>query len=131
MIYRSGKRIEVVAEATPEAFAKQLNSQLAALDKAKAKYELQFNHQMGYCAYLVIDKTVEIPETIAEEFELAGEKHTCVDCPYWTHPTDGRVKYTRCEVTPGIHGAKSPCCDAFYEMLYKGEIQIVGEEGAE
>ena len=128
MIYTSGKRIEVVAEATPEAFAKQLNSKLAALDKARSKYELQFNHNMGYCAYLVIDKVNEIPETVREEFELAGETHCCLDCPKWKHPTDGRVKYTHCEVTPGLHGAKSPCCDWFYEALLNGEIQIEGRE---
>lgn len=128
MIYQSGKRIEVVAEATPDAFAKQLNSRLAALDKARQKYELQFNHQMGFCAYLVIDQVNEIPETIEDEFELAGEKHTCGDCPFWQHPKDGRVKYTRCEITPGIHGSGSPCCAEFYARLYRGEIELPGKE---
>ena len=127
MIYSSGKRIEVVAESTAEAFAKQLNSRLAALDKSRAKYELQFNHQMGFCAYLVIDKQLQIPETVADEFDLAGERHTCGECPFWQHPTDGRVKYTRCEITPGIHSAKSPCCDRFYEMLVAGEIELEDE----
>lgn len=124
MVYQSGKRIEVIAESTPQAFAKQLNSALSKLDKNRTKYELQFNNQMGYCAYLIIDKTTEIPETVSEEFELAGETHTCVECPYWVHPTKGNVKYTRCEITAGIHGAKSPCCERFYEMLFNGEIEL-------
>ena len=116
-------------ESTPEAFSRQLNAKLAALEKTRSKYELQFNHQLGLCAYLVIDKTIQVPETIAEEFEIAGETHTCLDCPFWRHPKDGRVKYTRCEITPGIHGASSPACDAFYEKLFKGEIEIGKEDG--
>lgn len=130
MIYQSGKRIEIVAESTPEAFAKQLNSKMAVLDKSRTKYELQFNHQMGYCAYLVIDKTTKVPECLSEEFELAGETHTCVECPHWVHPTKGNVKYTRCPISSGIRGAKSPCCEAFYEMLLNGDIELVEQEGA-
>lgn len=130
MIYHGGKRTKIIAASTAEEFEKRLNAELSHLDASRVKYELQFNHTMGFCAYIVYENTVQIPETIQDEFELVGERHTCRDCPYWVHPTKGNVKYTRCEITPGIHGATSPCCERFYEMLYNGEIEL-GKEEAE
>lgn len=122
MKYQSGKRIEVIAATTPEAFAKEINSKLAQLDAQKAQYELQFNNNMGLCAYIVIDKVTEVPEFVSEEFALIGVRRTCLDCPYWVHPTKGNVKYTRCPITAGVHSAKSPACETYYEMLLNGEI---------
>lgn len=124
MLYQGGKRTKIIAATTPEEFEAKLNAELQKLDLGRRKYELQFNHSLGYCAYIVIDQMTQIPETIAEEFELAGEHHTCLDCPFWVHPTKGNVKYTRCTITPGIHSAKSACCDKFYEMLFNGELEI-------
>lgn len=133
MIYQGGKRTKIIVASTAEAFEKKLNAELTALDTARSKYELSFNHSMGFCAYIVIEKMTQIPETIAEEFQLAGEQHVCLDCPYWVYPTKGNVKYTRCSITPGIHSAKSPCCEAFYEMLYNGELELrnTGKEEGE
>lgn len=124
MIYQGGKRTKIIAASTAPEFEAKLNAELATLDRARSKYDLQFNHNMGFCAYIVIELMQQIPETIQEEFEVAGERHTCLDCPYWQHPTKGNVKYTRCEITPGIHGAKSPACEAFYEMLFAGDLEI-------
>ena len=131
MVYQGGKRTKIIAASTPEEFEKRLNAELEKLDRERRKYELQFNHSMGYCAYLVIDQMTQIPETIAEEFEIAGEKHTCLECPHWVHPTKGNVKYTRCLITPGIHGANSSCCEKFYEMLFNGEIELETREEAD
>lgn len=129
MKYQSGKRTRIIFEETADAFEKRLNAELKDLDRKHAKYELTFNHTVGLCAYIVISETIQIPETIAEEFEIAGERHKCLECPHWVHPTKGNVKYTRCEITPGIHGASSPCCDAFYEMLFNGELEIEAVDG--
>lgn len=127
MIFRTGKRVQIIAAGGAEEFEKRLNQALRRLDEARTKYELQFNPNMGFCAYLVIDSEVQIPETTADEFELVGERHKCRECPHWQHPKDGRVKYTRCPVTPGIHGAESPCCETFYEKLLAGEITLEEE----
>lgn len=131
MIYSSGKKAKIIVAGTAEEFERKLNRELEAMEKARTKYELQFNHNMGFCAYIVAEHQVQIPETIGEEFEIAGERHTCVECPFWVHPTKGNVKYTKCEKTPGIHGAKSPCCETFYEMLFNGEIEIEEETDEE
>ena len=131
MVYQSGKRTKIIAAQSAEEFEKRLNQELERLDSSRTKYELQFNHTMGFCAYIVIEKNIQIPETIAEEFEVAGETHVCLECPYWVHPTKGNVKYTRCSITPGIHGAQSPCCDKFYEMLFNGDLELETREEVE
>lgn len=131
MVYQSGKRTRIIAAQSAEEFEKRLNQELERLDSSRTKYELQFNHTIGFCAYIVIEKNIQIPETIAEEFQVAGEEHVCLECPYWVHPTKGNVKYTRCSITPGIHGAKSPCCDKFYEMLFNGELELETREEVE
>lgn len=131
MVNQSGKRTKIIAAGSAEEFERRLNAELSALDSSRQRYELQFNHTLGYCAYIVIDSLMQIPETIQEEFELVGETYTCLNCPYWTHPTKGNVKYTRCPITPGLRKAQTPCCEAFYEMLYKGEIEPEHLEGRE
>ena len=130
MLYQGGKRTKIIVASTAEEFEQKLNRELEKLDRSKTKYDLQFNHSLGFCAYIVSESRVLVPESVREEFELAGETHCCLECPHWVHPTDGRVKYTRCAITSGIHGAKSPCCDAFYEMLFKGEIELEGNDNA-
>lgn len=130
MVYRGSKKAQIIVANSPDEFEKKLNKALAALDEAQTKYELQFNTTLGFCAYIVAEGVVKVPETIEDEFELLGEAHKCGECPYWTTPADKRVKYSRCEITPGIHSAKSPCCERFYEMLLNGDI-VIGEEGSE
>ena len=124
MIFTSGKRTKIVVAGSAAEFEAKLNKELEELERKRTKYELQFNHSMGFCAYIVAEYSREIPENVAEEFKIAGESHTCIECPYWVHPTKGNVKYTRCPITAGIHGAKSPCCDKFYDMLFNGEIEL-------
>lgn len=131
MTYAGSKQVKIIMANSPEEFEKKLNRELAILDKSRTKYDLQFNHNLGLCAYIVSERTVEIPENIIDEFGLIGERHTCGECPFWEKPTRGNVKYTRCSKTPGIHAKHSSCCERFYEMLLSGEIVIEGEEGSE
>ncbi len=124
MIYTSGKRTKIVVASSAEEFENKLNKELEALEKKRTKYELQFNHSLGFCAYVISEHQTEIPETTKDEFELIGEHFTCIQCPKWIHPTKGNVKYTRCEIVNGIRGMNSPCCEQFYDMLLNGEIEV-------
>lgn len=124
MVYQRRKQVQIIAASSPDEFEKKLNKALAILDEEQTDYELQFNHNMGYCAYIVSKRTQRIPEDLQDEFELAGEKHVCGDCPFWQIPDKGNVKYTRCPITAGIHKKDSPCCEKFYEMLLSGDIDV-------
>ena len=130
MIYRGKKTAQIIVAGSADEFEKRLNKALAALDESETKYELTFNNNMGFCAYIVAEGVAQIAETVEDEFALMGECHKCGECPYWANPDNKRTKYTRCEITPGIHAATSPCCERFYEMLLNGDI-VIGEEGSE
>ena len=130
MQYQGGKRATIIAATTAEEFQEKLNKELSRLDSKKIKYELSFNNQMGFCAYIVSEHTVMIPEDLQDEFELIGEKYTCGQCPHWVHPTKGNVKYTRCPIVGGIHGTHSPCCETFYQMLMDGTIELEDGDNA-
>lgn len=129
MKYTCLKQTEVVTGSTAEDFQIKLNRALEEIAKTSSKYELQFNMQMGFCAYIVYDVRREYPETIADEYELKGIKYSCSDCPMFRPSEDRRIKYTTC-----VHGthrcaANDDACDWFYEELDKGGIKFLcGDE---
>lgn len=125
---QGGKRTKIIVAQTAEEFESRLNKELAALDKQRTKYELQFNHGLGFCAYIISEVQTLIPETVEDEFELIGVRHKCIECPLWVHPTKGNVKYTRCEIVGGIRGMNSPCCEHFYQGLLDGTIEVEKRE---
>lgn len=128
MIIQGGKRTKIIAASTAEEFETKLNKELEALDRAKTKYELQFNHALGFCAYIVAEHKIYIAQNAKDEYELLGIRYTCINCPMWVHPTKGNVKYTRCEIADGMRNASFPCCEEFYEMLKKGEVEVEERE---
>lgn len=124
MTTHGGKRTTIIVATTAEEFQDKLNKALAKLDAQRTKYTLEFNHSLGFCAYIVSEHQTLIPENVEDEFELIGVRHKCGECPHWVHPTKGNVKYTRCPVVGGIRGMNSPCCEQFYDMLLNGEIEV-------
>ena len=127
MQYQGGKRATIIAASTAEEFQQKLNKELTKLDSKKIKYELTFNNQMGFCAYIVSQHTVMVPEDLEDEFELIGISCKCKQCPKWVHPTKGNVKYTHCPVTGRLCSAESKACEQFYEWLRDGEVEIEEE----
>ena len=124
MTTHGGKRTTIIVATTAEEFQDKLNKALAKLDAQRTKYTLEFNHSLGFCAYIVSEHQTLIPENVEDEFELIGVRHKCGECPHWVHPTKGNVKYTRCPVVGGIHGKDSRCCEQFYQELLDGDIVI-------
>ena len=66
-----------------------------------------------------------VPETIRDEFELAGEIYHCIDCPhldmtnYWKSKKKYPCKYS----TYGMTFTTSCACEVFYKGLMRGEIK--------
>lgn len=125
MLYRTGKKFKAVVGSDSFDFEVKLNAALDNLNKAGFKYELTFNYNAGFCAYIVWEETLEIPESAKDEYEQIGERHNCIECPYFVRPTDGRRKYTRCRNTQKLTTADCNCCDQFYEELDKGMIKLI------
>ena len=129
MLYRSGEEIKTVSAKSAESFDAELKKVTTELKRKGVQYTIEVAPQLGFTAFVHYQESYRLPETIAEEFELGGETHRCIECPFYVRPTDGRVKFTRCTVTPGLHRKDSWCCDAFYEKLLKGEIELVKVAG--
>lgn len=122
---QTGKKFEAVSGKDAFDFEVKLNAALDALNRQGVKYELSFNHNVGFCAYIVWEERMEIPETVRDEYEQVGEKHNCIECPYFVRPTDGRRKNTRCPKIGKLTRADDCCCDLFYEELDKGMLKII------
>ena len=66
----------------------------------------------------------KVPETVADEFELAGEIYHCIDCPhldmsnYWKSKKKYPCKYAKY----GATFTTSCACEVFYKELMRGEI---------
>ena len=125
MLFQTGKRIKVISCHDGFDFETKLNAHLQQLDKEGVHYEVQLDLSAGFIAYVLREEKSSIPETVAEEYQQAGESHTCIECPYFVRPTDGRRKYTRCERCNKLRTANTPCCEDFYILLDKGEINLV------
>lgn len=123
MLQRQTIGVKTIKSDDPFDFDSRLNSFIKSLDKKGIFYEVKVDPTAGLLAFVTYKETVMIAEDIAEEYELAGERHTCKDCPFYVVSTDGRRKYTRC----GNHklvGKNTPCCDWFYEALDDGRIEL-------
>ena len=125
MLLRISERIKTVSAENASDFDNELDKVLEDFQKQGISYKLELAPQLGFTAFIRYEKKYQIAETLADEFQLGGETHKCIECPYFIRPTDGRVKYTRCEITPGIHSKNHDCCNAFYEKLFNGEIKLV------
>lgn len=125
MLYRSGENIKTVSAQNADSFDKELNKVLNEFKKKGIRYTLEIAPQLGFTVFIRYEESYMVAETLADEFELGGEVHKCIECPFYVRPTDGRQKYTRCEIEPGLHRADSCCCDAFYEKLFAGEINLI------
>lgn len=125
MRYCSGEEIKTVSAKSADSFDAELKKVTKELKRKGIQYTIEVAPALGFTAFVHYQESYRLPETLADEFELGGEVHRCIECPFYVRPTDGRVKYTRCEITPGLHNRNSCCCDAFYDKLLKGEIELV------
>ena len=125
MLTRNTTHFTCIEGANGKDFMAKMNAAFAELDSKGVKYTYQADIASGFIAYIFYEQSVNIPETIKEEFEASGEKHTCIECPHFVRPQDGRRKWMRCEVNRCICRADGMCCDKFYEELFNGSIELV------
>lgn len=123
MLERQSTKVKTIKSDDAFDFDSRLNSFIKQLDAKGIPYEVQVNPTAGLLAFVTYKETIRVAEDIAEEYELAGEKHFCEECPFYVRPTDGRVKNTRC-ANGKLRSKGSPCCDTFYELLDKGAIEL-------
>ncbi len=116
------KQTIIVQGNSAEDFQTKLNEALNQVAEGGRKYDLQFNMQLGFCAFVVYEESIEIPETTADRYELNGEEYRCSECPMYRPSTDKRVKYTVCGHGCRRRSANDYACDWFYEAMERGEV---------
>ncbi len=112
----------IILSQTPQEFQEKLNTTLAEMAASQHKYELIFNHTLGFCAYIVWEEKLQIPETAEDEYRLLGMQFTCGDCPEYMPHQDKRVKYTECGHGVPRCAKGDRACEWFYERLKDGTI---------
>lgn len=113
MKYRKVKQIKVVDSKTPEAFEREVNEALAALDSGESRvtdYEQSLELLRAVIRY---EKGIMEPENDFERRTLAGEKVTCATCAYCKKYSDKRKK-PRCEFH-GFRVEENFACEKFRE----------------
>lgn len=128
MLTRMTKKYKVISSHDAFDFETKLNSFCENLSAQGIEYDVQTNPTAGLLAFIVYKVRVETPEDTKDEYELAGEKYVCIQCPFYVRPTDGRRKNTRCPLRDCLVSKDTACCDEFYRKLDKGEIKLVEVE---
>lgn len=128
MKYVNRKQSLIITGSTPIEFQDRLNEALNTVAEKGCKYDLTFNNNMGFCAYLLWDERIEVAETLADEYELKGIKFMCQDCPMFRPSDDRRVKYTTCDHGERMCYHSQDACGWFYEQLEARAITVVGAD---
>lgn len=89
-----------------------------------ADVELRWDYE-PMCVHFVYKYIEQVPETVAEEYELQGIKYYCTDCPYLQKGHDGRYKSKGCKYSKyGAVKDYTPACELFYKELMTGKIKV-------
>lgn len=128
MKYSSYDQIVVVSSTSPVEFQNQFNSEMEK--HAAQSPRVEFVHREGiFCAYILFEYEVRVPETVADEYALEGIYYHCKDCPLHEPETDGRRRSYECRYSDLTRtGMDHPACEVFFRKLKRGEIMPVGEE---
>ena len=104
---RKEKRLIYIEAATGKEFERKMNETLKGLCDPQIEI---YGKNEGVIIYT--EHIFEEEKTIADLFEEAGCGATCSECPYYSKPTDGRVKWTVCNGRKVK--ADSKACDSYY-----------------
>lgn len=113
---------ETVAAESPEEFDMKMNSIFAKASGSGKELDVHYFPE-GYSATVRYYIHSEVPECIADEYELKGLGRMCYECPLYSLPKDKRIKYTHCE-HGGRISADRPACNWYYETYMRQQIRL-------
>lgn len=113
---RTEKRKGVVAiqATTADEFNRQINAVLEKYDAPKVHF-MTAGDKLG--AYVEYDTVKEVPETLAEKYEIAGDERLCTECPYFVRTKDKRFKWHFCVQKQKKVFETQKACETYYQML--------------
>lgn len=105
--------VTAIQTATADDFNRQINVELQKHDDAK----VTFVTSMAFTAYVEYEEIVEIPETLAEKYELANDERYCHECPYFVRTQDKRYKWHFCAQKQKKVTECQGACETYYQLL--------------
>jgi hypothetical protein len=119
-------QIIVVHANDAQEFQKQFNQAMAMLADKSPTYE--FNHAMGFCAYITYTEITKQANRAADEVHSDGMRFKCRNCPLHELETDGRKKKVACKFSDsGYCHLEREACDVFYRRYIMKELEPIGE----
>lgn len=119
----------IVKSDSASAFEDALNARMREL--ARKHPVATFIESDPYFARISYTETAHVPETIADEYELAGYTFTCADCPAFEPilkadgTVDTRMKYGECQFAEkGRTYKDSKCCEYLFRMIQNGRVGL-------
>jgi hypothetical protein len=123
---QSIQQFAIVQSDSAAAFEEELNARLMDLSEKNPKVSFD-----GLTAYVSYIKTVRIPETLADAYELNGACFHCEDCPEFQAmlkadgTEDKRLKYGECQYAEMRRTRRdAKACDILYKLIRDGRIGL-------
>lgn len=105
-------KVTAIHAASAEEFNAVINAELEKANNPRITYM----QGVPFAAYIEYKYTEEIPETLAEKYELMGKGETCGGCPFFVKSTDKRCTWHYCAQYGKKTKETTPACDALYEL---------------
>ena len=116
-------KMKTIQASTAEEFDKLFNKANEELTDVELRWD-----SSPMCVHLLYKEKKLVPETLAEEFELRGERYHCINCPYFKRGKDKRCRAVGCKYSPyGTVAEYNAACEYFYKQLINGKIEPVEE----
>ena len=126
----SYKQYDFIREDAVEIFTDKVNKRMQELQYNSPEVEVM--HEGRYMiAQIRYTQHVNIPEDLADIYEMQNVRFTCQDCPIFKPilnkdgTPDLRVKYGDCKYAEfGRTYKNSRCCDTLYKLFRTGEVRL-------
>ena len=117
-------RIKVIQAKDPLVFQRQYNEAAEELDKYDP--DITVEHEGGtHIAYFMYTLHIATPETVRDEFTLAGIHHTCSECPFLEIGQDARRKRWPCRYSEyGTSSIDHEACEVLLKKLMAGTVRL-------
>ena len=126
MISRSYQQFAIVAADSAQTLSDELNAKLFELRDKSPTVTFE-----GMIARIQYTESEQVPESIAEEYELRGVNITCGDCPLFVPAlkADGtqdlRANWGGCPVAEYKRTSRrSRACDTLFQMINDGRVKL-------
>lgn len=122
----SFRQFAIVQGDTAHELTEVLNAKLKELQHKRPEVSFE-----GLIARISYYEDIKTPETLADEYELAGAKLCCESCPMFSPimkadgTEDARVKYGDCPFSEfGRTYKHSQPCEKLWSMINSGEVTL-------